>query len=239
MAQCSWQEVQLLMHWTPSMSPSLLTSHWSSCIPLQAGQHAISCRGRRQTSHCHFTSPSLPGFHKRCSCGGCSPSGGAGDKQAAYQQLVLRVQGAPSCAAAQGRQAPAADLPLEMDLPRERLLLRRRPPPSSLSSITRTYAESKGFSNLVSSSFLQGAGEMQASSVARAHSIGMAGTRDAQNATALGCCPPGPHRATLAQPCLNVNSMSLLPSLSLPTATAAHACCCASNVVDWDHTGLL
>ena len=55
---------------------------------------------------------------------------------------------------------PIADLPLETDLPRERVLLRRRAPPPSLSSITRTYAESKGFSNLVSSSFLQGAGVM-------------------------------------------------------------------------------
>ena len=130
---------------------------------------------RVPTSHYRVTLPSLPGNHKSCSCGACSPSGGAGKQQATHQQLITRVQGAPSCAAAQVRQAPAADLPLETDLPRDRLLLRRRPPPSSLSSITRTYAESKGFSNLVSSSFLQGAGEMHGDSTGVA-STAAAGT---------------------------------------------------------------
>eukprot|EP00891_Asterochloris_glomerata_P009278 jgi/Astpho2/9278/Aster-x1566 len=68
--------------------------------------------------------------------------------QAAQQQLEKRLTEQPQLSRSPAEVGPTADLPLETDLPRERLLLRRRPPPSSLSSITRTYAESKGFSNL-------------------------------------------------------------------------------------------
>ena len=111
---------------------------------------------RVPTSHC---CPS--GYWCRSHpCGACGTASRAGAQQAAQQQLEKRLTEQPQLSRSPAEVGPTADLPLETDLPRERLLLRRRPPPPSLSSITRTYAESKGFSNLVSSSFLQGGGDM-------------------------------------------------------------------------------
>ncbi len=111
---------------------------------------------RVPTSHC-CPSGGCCGSHP---CGACSTASRAGAQQAAQQQLEKRLTEHPQLSRSPAEVGPTADLPLETDLPRERLLLRRRPPPPSLSSITRTYAESKGFSNLVSSSFLQGGGDM-------------------------------------------------------------------------------